>query len=104
MILCTGGTSLLRSWSRLTEEISTWHLLTGHVALNYHLSKLSRNINPTCPLCEAEDETVSHVFGQLRAELFYTYYSMASDIVDRHSLRQIPKYTNRTKPLEHVTS
>ena len=85
-------------------------ILTGHAALNYHLSKLNRTINPTCPLCEAEDETVSHFLGQcpmlgkLRVELFDTYYTTASDIVDRHSLRQIINYANRTNRLEPITS
>ena len=85
-------------------------ILTGHAAINYHLSKLNFTINSTCPLYEAEDETVSHFLGQcpmlekLRAELLDTYYTTASDIVDRHSLRQVINYANRTKRLELITS
>ena len=85
-------------------------LLTGHAALNYHLNKLHCIAKPTCPLCEADDETVSHFLGQcpmlgnLRADLLNTYYTTASDIVDRYSLAQIVKYANRTKRLEPCSS
>ena len=41
-------------------------ILTGHAALNYHLSKLNRTIQPTCPLCMTEEETVAHFLGQQR--------------------------------------
>ena len=84
-------------------------ILTGHAALNYHLSKLDRNVHPTCPLCQAEDETVPHFLGQcpiignIRYDLFDTYYTTASDIVNRYSLKQIVKYANRTKRLEPRT-
>ena len=81
-------------------------LLTGHAALNYHLSKVNRTVNPICPLCEAEEESVSHLLGQcpmlgkLRAEYFDTYYTTASDIVDRYNLRRIISYVHRTKRLD----
>ena len=62
-------------------------ILTGHAALRYHLSKLNRTIQPTCPLCMAEEETVTHFLGQcpalgrVRVKLFDTYYTTAMDIV-----------------------
>ena len=34
-------------------------LLTGHAALSYHLKKVKPTVSTTCPLCQAEDETVS---------------------------------------------
>ena len=81
-------------------------ILTGHAALNHHLSRVNRTVQPICPLCEAEEETVSHLLGQcpmlgkLRAEFFDTYYTTASDIVDRYNLRKIISYVHRTKRLE----
>ena len=81
-------------------------ILTGHAALNHHLSRVNRTVQPLCPLCEAEEETVSHLLGQcpmlgsLRAEFFETYYTTASDIVDRYNLRKIISYVHRTKRLE----
>ena len=39
-------------------------ILTGHAALNHHLSRVNRTVQPLCPLCEAEEETVSHLLGQ----------------------------------------
>ena len=79
-------------------------ILTGHAALNCRLSKLSRTVKPTCPLCEAEDETVSHIIGQYpmlgksRAEFLDTYDTTAPDIVDRLSLTQIIQ-GKQTRPL-----
>ena len=80
-------------------------ILTGHAALNYHLSKVNRNVEPICPLCKAKEETVFHLLGQcpmlgkLRAELSDTY-TTATDIVDRYSLRQIISFVHKTKRLE----
>ena len=34
---------------------------TGHACLNYHLSKINREIAPTCSLCQEESETGEHV-------------------------------------------
>ena len=81
-------------------------ILTGHAALNYHLSKVNRTVEPICPLCEAEEETVFILLGQcpllgkLRAELFDTYYTTATDIVDRYNLRQIISFVHKSKRLE----
>ena len=84
-------------------------ILTGHAALNYHLSKVNRIVEPICPLCEVEleEETLSHLLGQcpmlgkLRAELFDTYYTTATDIVDyRYNLRQIISFVYKSKRLE----
>ena len=80
-------------------------ILTGHAGLNYHLSKLVRNIDPLCPLCKAENETVTHLLGQcpmlwqLRVEYFDAHYTTAKDIVDRYTLRQIIKFVRRTDRL-----
>ena len=81
-------------------------ILTGHAALNYHLIKVNRTVEPICPLCEAEEEPVSLVLlgqcpilGKLRAELFDTYYSTATDIVNRYNLRII-SFVHKSKPLE----
>ena len=81
-------------------------LLTGHAALNYHLSKVNRTVNPICPLCEADEETVSHflgkcpMLGSLRAEFFDTYYTSATDIVDRYPISKIVRYAHRSNRLE----
>ena len=56
-------------------------ILTGHACLNYHLSKLNRSVQPLCPLCEAEYDTVPHLLAQcpmlwqLRVEFFDTHYT-----------------------------
>jgi len=83
-------------------------ILTGHSVLNYHLNKLVPNTDPTCPLCEANEETVSHFLGQCplrwkeRVEYFDEHYTTASDIVDRWSLRQIIRYVDRTGRLKDI--
>ena len=40
------------------------------------------------------------MLGKLRAEYFDTYYTTASDIVDRYNLRRIISYVHRTKRLD----
>ena len=68
-------------------------ILTGHAALNYHPSKLNRTIQPTCPLCMAEEETVTHFLGQypalgrVRVELFDTYYTTETDNGNRGQIQ-----------------
>ena len=72
--------------------------LTGHACLNYHHSKLNRSVQPLCPLCEAEYDTVPHLLAQcpmlwkLRVEYFDTHYTTVTDIVDRYNLKRIISY------------
>ena len=66
-------------------------ILTGHACLNYHLSKLNRSVQPLCPLCEAEYDTVPHLLAkcpmlwQLRVEYFDTHYTTVTEIMDRYA-------------------
>ena len=56
-------------------------IFTEHACLNYHLSKFNRSVQPLCPLCEAEYDTVPHLLAQcsmlwqLRVEFFDTHYT-----------------------------
>ena len=43
---------------------SATKILTGHAVLNLHLSKHKNTVQPIFPLCEAEEETVSHNLRQ----------------------------------------
>ena len=67
---------------------------------------LNRSVQPLCPLCEAENDTVPHLlaqcqmFWQLRVEYFDTHYTTVTDIVDRNNLKRIIGYVNRTNRLE----
>ena len=78
-------------------------ILTVHVTLNYHLSKLYHTVEPICPLCKTKEETVSHFLGQcpmrrkLRTEFFDTYYTTATDIIDRCNFRQIINSVHTTQ-------
>ena len=97
----------LSSMSRRDLRVTT-QLLTGHAALNYHLRKLNPAVNTTCPLCECEDETVSHflgkcpALGRTRAEYFDTYYCTGTDIFDKHKLSRIVSYAHRTGRLDPI--
>ena len=83
-------------------------LLAGHAALNNHLHKVNHSVPTTCQLCQADDETVSHIFRQcsarplsrVRIEYLGTYYCSATDIFDSFSFRRIFSYAHRTKRLE----
>ena len=37
---------------------------TGQACHNYHLSKINGFVQPLCPLCKAEDDTVPHLLAQ----------------------------------------
>ena len=95
----------LPKMNRRDMRVAT-QLLTGHAALNNHLHKVNPTVPTTCPLCQVDDETVSHFLGQcpalsrIRVEYFDTYYCSATDIFDRFSLRRIISYAHRTKRLE----
>ena len=81
-------------------------LLTGHAALNYHLKKLNPAVSTTCPLCQSEEETVSHflgmcpTLGSIRAEYFGTYYCSGTDIFDKFRISRIVSYAHMTGRLE----
>ena len=85
-------------------------ILTGHACLNYHLSKLNRSVQPLCPLCEAEYDTVPHLLAQcpmlwqLRVEFFDTHYTTVTDIVDRYNLRGLLCLTLRPSPRQLLAS
>ena len=92
--------------SRDVRQRAATQILTGHACLNYHLSKLNRSVQPLCPLCEAEYDTVSHLLAQcpmlwqLRVEYCDTHYTTVTNIVDRYNLRRIISYVNTTNRLE----
>ena len=95
----------LSKMSRRDLRVAT-QLLTGHAALNYHLKKVNPTVSTTCPLCQAEDETVSHFLGgcpslgSIRAEYFDTYLCTATEVFDRYSISKIVSYAHRTKRLD----
>ena len=69
--------------------------LKSCTALNYHLSKYIHTVKPICPLCKAEEKTVSHLLGlstmlaELRAEFFDTYYATVTDIIDKYIIDKL---------------
>ena len=81
-------------------------ILTGHACLDYHLSKINCSVQPLCPLCKAEYDTVPHllaqcpVLWQLRVEYFDTHFTTVTDIVDLYNSKRIIGYVNRTNRLE----
>jgi len=42
-------------------------LLTGHADLNRHLTLMKVRLDPTCPLCQEEEETALHLLGRCSA-------------------------------------
>ena len=89
-------------WMNKRDLRAATQILTGNACLNYHLTKLNRSVQPLCPLCEAEYDTVPHLLAQcpmlwqLRVEYFDTHYTTVTVIVDRYNLRRIIGYVNRT--------
>ena len=77
-------------------------ILTGHACFNYHLSKLNRSLQPLCPLCEAEYDTVGKMSNALAVESRVLRHSLHH--CHGHSGQIQPEkdigYVNRTNRLE----
>ena len=75
-----------------TDLRAATQILTA--CLNYHPSKLNRSVQPLCPLCEAEYDTVPHLLAkfpmlwQLRVEYFD----------NRHSLHHCHGHSGQIQP------
>ena len=81
-------------------------ILTSHACLNYHLSEIYHSVQPLCPLCKAENDTVPHLLAQfpmllqLRVEYFDTHNTTVTDIVYRYKLKRIICYVNSINRLD----
>ena len=49
------------------EQTIIFRLRTRHIPLNHHLSKITSDKNPTCSLCQNQDETVHHILYECPA-------------------------------------
>jgi ribonuclease HI len=95
-------TKELAKLSRPDLRIAT-QILTGHASVNYHLHKYKPRITKTtCPLCNYEDETISHFIGKCpkwfehRGRYFNTFYASISEIQDTFNLTNIVNYASAT--------
>jgi len=57
-------------------------LLTGHVALNRHLTVMKICADPLCPKCGEEEETAYHFLGRCRAMMMAPYCIFGSYLMD----------------------
>ena len=86
-------------------------LITGHIALNSHLNKMTLVDSNVCPSCESEAETVEHFVGQcpayasLRNQHLGTYYDTMANIFKHNSVTKIVSYAKHTGRLvrDHLT-
>ena len=42
------------------EQVVIFRLRTNHIQLNSHLSRITKDHEPSCPLCDYKEETVNH--------------------------------------------
>jgi len=42
------------------EQVVIFRLRTNHIQLNAHLSRITKDHQPSCPLCDYKEETVHH--------------------------------------------
>ena len=42
------------------NQVAIFRLRTNHIQLNAHLSRITKDHNPACPLCDNQEETVHH--------------------------------------------
>ena len=87
--------------NRKMYRIAT-QLITGHCVLNKHLFTIHRAASKTCPDCNEQEETVSHLLGQCpaksmdRHQYFGDYYMPISEIFKRIHITNIVSYANNT--------
>ena len=84
-------------------------LITGHIGLNYQLSKMGLSDTDICPSCDESEETVEHFLGKcpayatIRNQTLNTFYSNLSDIFNTNTLKQILLFTSSTGRLSNET-
>ena len=42
------------------DQVAIFRLRTNHIQLNAHLSRILKDHNPSCPLCDYKEESVQH--------------------------------------------
>jgi len=68
-------------------------LLTGHVALNRHLTVMKIRTDPLCPKCGGKEETAYHFLGRCSAMMMARYSIFGSYFVDTIELQQVQPHT-----------
>ena len=82
-----------------TQSLSRKHLriitglLTGHVALNRHLTVMKIRTDLLCPICGEEEETAYHLLGRCSAMMMARYSIFGSYLMDIIELHQVQPHT-----------
>jgi len=64
-------------------------LLTGHIALNRHLSVMKIRTDPLCPACGEEEETSYHLLGKCYAYMVSRYSIMGAHTMEPEELGKV---------------
>jgi len=67
-------------------------LLTGHIALNRHVTVMKIRADPLCTACE-EDETLYHFLGRCSASMMIRYSIFGAYLVELEELRKVKPAT-----------
>ena len=79
--------SEIKSLGRKSLRLATYYL-SGHSAVNQHLSKLKpKTINKICPYCLEEDETLLHYIGRCPKWAMERYQYLGNFQTNFHILR-----------------
>jgi len=68
-------------------------LLTGHVALNRHLTVMKIHTDPMCHKCGEEEETADHFFSKCDAIMMVRYSIFGSCLMQVSELQQVQPHT-----------
>jgi len=68
-------------------------LLTGHVAVNRHLTVMKIRTDPLCSKCGEEEETAYHFLGRYNAMMMAHYSMFGSYFMDITELQQVQPHT-----------
>jgi len=68
-------------------------LLTGHIALNRHLTVMKIRVDPLCTACGEEDETPYHFWGKCCARMMVRYSIFRAYLMELEELRKVKPAT-----------
>ena len=68
-------------------------LLTGHIALNRHLTVKKLRADPLCTACGEEDETPYHFLGKCCARMIVRYSIFGAYLMELEELRKVKPVT-----------
>ena len=101
------NTNMIKEIQKLNKNRKKYrlaiHLMTGHIAITLHLSKIGILDSNLCSMCNLETENVDHclakcpIFYSKRQKYFDTHLATLIEIIKNNTIKNILKYVMETK-------